>query len=205
MIYCLSVIRKPLTLTSKVVMFASSNKLNKTRDKLQLYLPHHPVPHKSEKDRRVCNAAAKYQNVALNDKLLFGPELLQRLIGIVFRFREHQIAFSADIEAMFLQVAVPSDDKPCLRFLWPEDPQQRIEDYEYTRHVFGVGQKARRLVQITLCIKWRKITRKIRKILSKLFSKTSTWTISSSQSEYPKKRLKSTRKSERSSAKVDSI
>ena len=36
--------------------------LSETRDKLQWYLPHHPVinPHKPEKVRRVCNAAAKY-------------------------------------------------------------------------------------------------------------------------------------------------
>ena len=86
--------------------------LNETKDKLQWYLPHHPVrnPHKPEKVRRVCNAAAKYQGLALNDKFLPGPDLLQSLIGIIFRFREHQIALSADIEAMFLQVAVPSDD-----------------------------------------------------------------------------------------------
>ena len=113
--------------------------LNETKDKLQWYLPHNPVinPHKPEKVRRVCNAAAKYQGVALNDKLLSGPDLLQSLIGIIFRFREHQIALSADIEAMFLQVAVPNDDSRCLRFLWREDPEQRKEVYEYTRHVFG--------------------------------------------------------------------
>ena len=113
--------------------------LNETRDKMQWYLPHHPVinSHKPEKVRRVCNAAAKYQDVALNDKRLPGPDLLQNLIGIIFRFREHQIALSADIEAMFLQVAVPSDDSRCLRFLWRDDPEQRIEVYEYTRHVFG--------------------------------------------------------------------
>ena len=113
--------------------------LNETKDKLQWYLPHHPVinPHKPEKVRRVCNAAAKHQGVALNDKLLPGPDLLQSLIGIIFRFREHQIALSADIEAMFLQVAVPKDDSRCLRFLWREDPERRIEVYEYTRHVFG--------------------------------------------------------------------
>ena len=38
---------------------------------------------------------------------------------------------------MFLQVAVPKDDSRCLRFLWREDPEQKIEIYEYTRHVFG--------------------------------------------------------------------
>ena len=113
--------------------------LNETRDELQWYLPHHPVinPHKPEKVRRVCNAAAQYQGVALNDKLLSGPDLLQSLVGIIFRFREHQIALSADIEAMFLQIGVPSADSRCLRFLWRDNPEQRIEVYEYTRHVFG--------------------------------------------------------------------
>ena len=113
--------------------------LNETKDKLHWYLPHHPVinPHKPEKVRRVCNAAANYQGVALNDKLLPGPDLLQSLIGIIFRFREHQIALSADIEAMFLQVAVPKDDSRCLRFLWREDPERRTEIFENTRHVFG--------------------------------------------------------------------
>ena len=93
--------------------------------------------HEPEKVRRVCNAAAKYQGVALNDKLLSGPDLLQCLIGIIIRFREHQIALSADIEAMFLQVAVPNDNSRCLRFPWRDDPEQRIEVYEYTPHVFG--------------------------------------------------------------------
>ena len=37
---------------------------------------------------------------------------------------------------MFLQVAVPKDDSRYLRFLWREDPERRIEIYEYTRHVF---------------------------------------------------------------------
>ena len=70
-------------------------------------------------------------------ELLSGPDLLQSLIGIIFRFREHDIALFTDIEAMFLQVADPSDDSRCLRFLWRETPEQRIDVYEYTRHVFG--------------------------------------------------------------------
>ena len=113
--------------------------LNETRNRLQRYLPHHRVinPHKTKKFRCVCNAAAKYQGVALKDKLLSRPDLLQSLIGIIFRFREHQIALSADIEAMFLQVAVPNNNSRCLRFLWREDPERRTEVYEYTRHVYG--------------------------------------------------------------------
>ncbi|XP_075248317.1 uncharacterized protein LOC142341284 [Convolutriloba macropyga] len=113
--------------------------LNETRDELQWCLPHHPVinPHKPEKVRRVCNAAAQYQGVALNDKRFSGPDLLQSLVGLILRFREHQIALSADLEAMFLQIGVPSADSRCLRFLWRDNPEQRIEVYDYSRHVFG--------------------------------------------------------------------
>ena len=97
----------------------------------------HPPSKKPEKVRRVCNATEKYHGVALNHKLLPGQDLLHSLIGIIFRFREHQIALSADIEAMFLQVIVPGDDNRCLQFLWREDPEPRIEVYEFTRQVFG--------------------------------------------------------------------
>ena len=39
---------------------------------------------------------------------------------------------------MLLYVAVPSDDSRCIQFLRQEDPEQRIEVEDYTRHVFGV-------------------------------------------------------------------
>ena len=83
-----------------------------TENDIQRYLPHHPVkhPHKPGKVRKVCNAASKFRGVSLNDKLLSGPDLLRNLVGPVFRFREHLIAMSVDIESMFLQVAVPKEE-----------------------------------------------------------------------------------------------
>ena len=86
--------------------------LNDIRDKIQWYLLHHPVikPHKTKEVGTVCNAAAKHQVLALNDKLPSEPEILQDLIGKIFRFSEHQIKHSVNKEAMFLQVLVPSDD-----------------------------------------------------------------------------------------------
>ena len=73
------------------------------------YLPHHPVlnPNKPGKVRRVCNAASKYKDICLNDKLPAGPDLLHDWIGTIFRFRAEPIALTADIESMFLQVQVP--------------------------------------------------------------------------------------------------
>ena len=103
------------------------------------YLPHHPVlnPNKLGKVRRVCNAASKYKEVCLNDKLLTGPDLLHGLIVTIFRFRERPIALTADIESMFLQVQVPEQDRSCLRFLWRPRTNEAVQIYEYQRHVFG--------------------------------------------------------------------
>ena len=55
------------------------------------YLSHHPVihPHKPGKVRRVLNGAAKFHGYSLNNPLLTGPDLLQNLIHIVFRFRQY--------------------------------------------------------------------------------------------------------------------
>ena len=103
------------------------------------HLPHRPVlnPNKPGKVRRGCNAAAKYKDICLNDKLLVGPDLLHGLIGKIFRFQEGPIALTADIESMFLQVQVPERDKSCLRFLWRPTMNELVQIYEYQRHVFG--------------------------------------------------------------------
>ena len=83
--------------------------LENTETDLQWYVPHHPVLKMCKLDnvRRIYNSASKFGGVSLNDNLMAGPDLLQLLIGIFFRFREKQIALTAEFEAMFLQVKVP--------------------------------------------------------------------------------------------------
>ena len=85
----------------------------------------------------MCNAASKFRGVSLNKNLLTGPDLLQNLIGIIFRFREQKIAITADIKAMFLQVKVPPEDCKVLRFLWRDNPNDPVNVYEYGRHILG--------------------------------------------------------------------
>ena len=72
------------------------------------YLPHHPVmhPHKPGKVRIVFDCAARSAGVSLNDQVHQGPDLTNKLLGVLLRFRQGLIAFSADIEAMFCQVKV---------------------------------------------------------------------------------------------------
>ena len=76
------------------------------------------------------------RGVSLNDNLLTGPDLLQNLIGIIFRFREQKIAITADIEAMYVHVKVPPEDCKVLRFLWRDNPNEPVKVYEYGRHIF---------------------------------------------------------------------
>ena len=101
------------------------------------YLPHHPVqnPNKPGKIRRVANAASKYRGQSLNSNLLTGPDLLNSLLGILLRFREHPVAILADIESMFMQIAVKQEDQSALRFLWSKN--DFIMQYQFTRLIFG--------------------------------------------------------------------
>ena len=75
------------------------NELN-TRTDHELYLPHHPVvnPNKPGKVRQVLNCASKFHGVALNQSLLVGPDILQNLLCVFLRFRQHKFAVSADLE-----------------------------------------------------------------------------------------------------------
>ena len=63
--------------------------------------------------------------------------MLQTLIYVLMRFRQHPYAVSADIEGLFLQVSVIAEDRPSLRFLWREDPATDVVVYQYVRHIFG--------------------------------------------------------------------
>ena len=108
------------------------------RSAREWYLPHHPVikPNKPGKVRRVLNGAAKLHGSSLNKVLLVGPDLLQNLLAVLMRFRQHQHAVSADVEGKFLQVGVLPLDQLSLRFLWREDPTTDVVTYQNTRHIF---------------------------------------------------------------------
>ena len=41
----------------------------------------------------------------------------------------------ADIEAMFMQICIRTEDQSCLRFLWPS--KNSIQQFQYTRLIFG--------------------------------------------------------------------
>ncbi|XP_068208327.1 uncharacterized protein [Palaemon carinicauda] len=105
------------------------------------YLHHHGVynQRKPDKIRVVFDCSAKFNGISLNDQLLQGPDLTNSLIGVLTRFREHQVAFTCDVESMFYQVKVPKHQYNHLRFLWwPNgDISKELEEYWMKVHLFG--------------------------------------------------------------------
>ena len=87
----------------------------------------------------VFDCIARFGGTSLNDKLLQGPDLTNRLVGVLTRFREEPIAFMGNIDAMFHQVRVPEGQRDFLRFLWwPDgDLTQDLEEYQMNVHLFG--------------------------------------------------------------------
>ena len=80
------------------------------------YIPHHAVvdlERASTKCRVVYDASAKMSTAykSLNENLYRGPVDLEDLCGLLFRFREGQIALTSDIEKAFLQIIVHPCDR----------------------------------------------------------------------------------------------
>ena len=111
------------------------------------YLPHQAVVRqdaKTTKVRVVYDASAEdsKSKMSLNDCLHVGPSLNHLLIDLLLRFRVNRVALVADIEKAFLNVSVDKADRDCLRFLWPDDPNDNKSDvsiYRFCRVVFGLN------------------------------------------------------------------
>ena len=83
------------------------------------YIPHHGVYHakKPNKITVVFDCGARFRGTSLNDQLLQGPDLTNRLVGVLTRFRQGLVVFLGDIDAMFHQVRVPEGQQDLVRFL----------------------------------------------------------------------------------------
>ena len=105
------------------------------------YLPHHPVMHplKPEKVRVVFDCAAQFAQTSLNKQLLQGPDLTNRIVGVLSRFRQETFGLTADIQSMFHQVRVEPRDCDALRFLWwpGGDLSAELVEYRMVKHIFG--------------------------------------------------------------------
>ena len=102
------------------------------------YLPHHAVLHPVKKKLRIVfDCAAMQKGVSLNNSCLAGPDLTTKLVNVLLRFRKYDVAVTADVKAMYMQVKLPSQDRDCLRFLWKPAPSDPVMEYRMCSHVFG--------------------------------------------------------------------
>ena len=94
----------------------------------------------STKCRIVFDASAKTKSgKSLNDCLLPGPPLQQKITAVELRFRQRPVALIGDCKKMFLQVQVDPKDRPFLRFLWvdPQDPTAKLRVFQFKTLIFG--------------------------------------------------------------------
>lgn len=109
------------------------------------YIPHQPVIREDKettKIRPVFDASAKSRSgTCLNDCLETGPNLNPDLMAVLMRFRLKTVAWIADIEKAFLNIALPEEESNVVRFLWsanPKDPKAPVEAYRWKRVPFGL-------------------------------------------------------------------
>lgn len=100
------------------------------------YLPHHGVIHPQKKKLRIVyDCAATCKGISLNTECYQGPDLVNKLLHVLLRFRLYSVAITADVKAMYMQVKLPIEDRDCLRFLW--EVEGKINHYRMSSHVFG--------------------------------------------------------------------
>lgn len=75
--------------------------------------------------------------VSLNDALLVGPVIQEDLRSIIMRSRTKQIMLVSDVEKMFRQIWVNSNDCPLQSILWRSNPRDEIDVYELSTVTYG--------------------------------------------------------------------
>ena len=107
------------------------------------YLPHHAVVKESSlttKCRPVFDGSAKTTTgVSLNDTLLVGPTIQEDLFSIITRFRSFLYVLAADIQQMYRQIRVDTQDTAFQKILWRENPTEPIKIYALNRVTFGTA------------------------------------------------------------------
>ena len=108
------------------------------------YIPHHPVRKESSTiPIRIvydCSCKQSHGSPNLNDCLHAGPPFLNDLSAILLRFRQHNLAFKADIEKAFLHVFLDETGRDYTRFLWLSDPNNSYScfvTYRFKVVLFG--------------------------------------------------------------------
>ncbi|XP_061718192.1 uncharacterized protein LOC133525818 [Cydia pomonella] len=113
------------------------------REASECYLPHHCVLRESSTSalRVVFNGSAKTSTgVSLNDIMHKGPNLQKDLLSLILKWRQHRVAYIADVEKMFRQIWVHQEDQSLQKIIWRDSPNEMLQEYQLTTVTYG--QKA---------------------------------------------------------------
>ncbi|XP_053691178.1 uncharacterized protein LOC128739706 [Sabethes cyaneus] len=104
------------------------------------YLPIFPVSNanKPGKVRIVFDAAASFKGVSLNSVLMKGPDQLNALPAVLYKFRERLVGLGGDIAEMFHQMRMNPSDEDSQRILWCAN-EESGEACDYVMQVVTFG------------------------------------------------------------------
>ena len=104
------------------------------------YMPHHAVFKKSATTSlRIVFSASSRPNEgrSLNDGLMTGPSLTEKLHEILVQFRQGKYAVTADISKAFHRIIVDEEDRKFLKFLWINLNSQEPLTFQFKVFLFG--------------------------------------------------------------------
>jgi len=88
-------------------------------------MPHHAVTKESSNTTKVqivFDASVKSDaGMSLNDMLLVGPTIQDKLFAHLIRFWTYKYVITADIERMCLQIRLHKDDRRYQQILWRKE------------------------------------------------------------------------------------
>ncbi|XP_043465288.1 uncharacterized protein LOC122500432 [Leptopilina heterotoma] len=132
---------QPPTVLGDSLKIATAS-LNNDSNSQKVFIPHHCVMRElsqTTKLRVVLNASSPTANgISLNDCLHIGPKLLNDILSILLRWRQHQFVFCADIANMFRQILVSPEDRKYQCILWRDSPDLPLQVYELNTVTYGM-------------------------------------------------------------------
>ncbi|XP_022168208.1 uncharacterized protein LOC111032244 [Myzus persicae] len=105
------------------------------------YLPHHAVFKSDSSTTKVRvvfdGSATASSGLSLNDILIKGPKVQPDLVKILWRFRIHNIAITADVAKMYRQILVSPEDCNLQRIIYLSSPEESLQEYKLTTVTYG--------------------------------------------------------------------
>ena len=102
-----------------------------------VYLGHRMV-RKANKDRLIIDPSMPMKNnLTLNEQILIGPPLQEKIHNILLNFRIKPVAVTGDVQSMYLMINLHPDHRDYTRFLWQDPGSNVTKIYRFTSLSFG--------------------------------------------------------------------